>query len=516
MQNNEPYRMYENDIDRLFGSKLENDRITGADTDWEGLQKKLDAHDTRRKKPVFGKWMLGLLLLSGITAGIVYMSSAKKATNNNTAQQQSVTVKDNTQTVYSDNNIQQPPANTTTTGATGNNITVTETATTGNQVTTTAPVNTNPNISTVAMPATSATPTITLFRKNDEATGFPKKYIPNRKNKNIVRDESGYTATGHRNAAPVKKELPATVVKDEAISAETIESNVKEPVVPEVTPAADTEKANPDSPLTVPVVGEPSNKAPVLNASPEIPTAIVTAAKTKTKKEKKTRVRREAPDHDFSSGRGQWMVEAFSGYNNSIKDNKSFAAFLAPSGYVEKRLNQENALVSIQAGVNFKYRKNHFIFGTGLSYLELGDMVRYDAAFSGPVALDANGRAKLTYLEIPLSAGYDWASKRWGFSLQGGISAGMLIGAKGQYVSVNSFNTSLFDLNTNKSTFRKMQLNLLVTPSVNYYMNGNTNLFLSPLYRLNLQPVTIPGASINQKYYGMGIRIGIRTTLGKN
>jgi hypothetical protein len=47
-------------------------------------------------------------------------------------------------------------------------------------------------------------------------------------------------------------------------------------------------------------------------------------------------------------------------------------------------------------------------------------------------------------------------------------------------------------------------------------MNGNTNLFLSPLYRLNLQPVTIAGASINQKYYGMGLRIGIRTTLGRN
>jgi hypothetical protein len=114
MQNNEPYRMYENDVDRLFGSKLENDRMNLAGTDWEGLRKKLDTHDAREKKPAYGKWVLGLLLLSGITGSAIYFSSSRKAASRNIAQQQIVTTKDNTHTIYSDRDRQQ--ANTGNTG----------------------------------------------------------------------------------------------------------------------------------------------------------------------------------------------------------------------------------------------------------------------------------------------------------------------------------------------------------------------------------------------------------------
>lgn len=533
MQNNATYRMYENEVDQLFGSKLENYPLPDAHGDWDNLQKRLDARDNQRKKPVLGKWLLALLLLSGITAGVVAVtSSSKKETAAATIAQRepAATVPGKTNTEQgnepvSSNNTQQ--GNGTHTQAENivagneeknsnnsrNNINSTNNpaASVKNTVSLNLPAGKPRNTPDAVKTATSIklNRPVTVSGKNhgtgiagSKNNGRKERHIstspvmsPGDRNNPVTDADAANEAMAGKNTEEDK--TPETAALTPVPAEQPLMTGIYDQTQPKAEESKPAETAN--------------NTTPILNANAADQNLAKNAPKTKTKK---ARTRREAPEHEYYSGmQGKWYLEAFSGYNNSIKQDKSFAAFLAPAGYVEKRLNQENALVSLQAGVNIKYRRNHFIFGTGLSYLELGDMVKYDASFSGNVALNANGRSKLTYLEIPISAGYDWASKRWGFSLQGGISAGVLLGAKGQYVSLNSFNSELFDLSSNKSTFRKTQLNLLVTPSVNYFLNGNTNVFVSPLYRLNLQPVTATGAAINQKYYGMGLRIGIRTTL---
>jgi hypothetical protein len=541
MQNNTPYhRMYENGIDQLFGQKLEQYKMPDDGSDWNAVREKLDNHDRSRKKPVYGKWALGLLLLAGLATSLVYFTNTEKKSSRNPAQHVStvtpqtgtVAVKDNTVTTYTTaaNNNTAPTSNP------GEN-----------------PIKPNQQQSIADNMANDNTEQLKSVKVGDVNKQYTPAYPKNIHTGNnpalyVSKNNGGShpvfvaskNADGKKGNRPPKqdKSYVSPSFNSEMKESSDIAQQTKAPVTaPETKTATSTPENNAGhniksetaTPATQPALvqipeqsSSPSANMPKNEKNGMSDLNTVTAAqsgitpakgKNKTGKTKTPRVRREAPEHDFSSNQGQWYVEAFSGYNNSVKDNKSFAAFLAPSGYVEKRLNQENALVSLQAGINLKYRKNHFIFGTGLSYLELGDLVKYDASYTGAVALDANGRAKLTYLEIPISAGYDWASKRWGFSIQGGISLGMLMGAKGQYVSVSSFNTGLFDLDANKSIFRKTQLNLLVTPSVNYFINEKTNVFVSPLYRLNLQPVTIPGASINQKYYGMGLRMGIRTSL---
>lgn len=536
MQNNATYRIYENGVDQLFGSKLEHYQMPDAVGDWNDLQHKLDNHDRKKKKPAYGKWALGLLLLAGITTGAVYLLSPSGTSKKEQYAQQTGAattttannaVKDNTNTQNTPAANNEPATNDF---SAANNPSNTATETPKQNI---QPNNTsNGNVNTPAdddRKAANYVPSQTI--NNNNAVPYRKQSqfintVKTNRNRNAVANETFRNRSGRTRTAPVPDE-PLTVSNNSnenernSGKAEIAGNNKTETTAGNEETATETTPLNPEPPKNNEknTVTETPAAANENNASGSIMNTLTAnepaAATTGTKKTKvkKTRVRKEAPDHDFTSNEGKWYIEAFSGYNNSVKDNKSFAAFLAPAGYVEKRLKQENALVSLQAGVNFKFRKNHFIFGTGLSYLELGDMVRYDAQYSGAVALNANGRSKLTYLEIPISAGYDWANKRWGFSLQGGISAGMLLGAKGQYVSASSFNSGLFDLGEHKSIFRKTQLNLLVTPSVNYFLNEKTNVFISPLYRLNLQPVTVAGASLNQKYYGMGLRIGIRTSL---
>lgn len=547
MQNNATYRMYENGIDQLFGSRLENHQVPNAGGDWDDLEKKLDARDKQRKKPAYTKWLLALLLLGGMTAGVIAITGSGGKKEQYAQQEQAATVpgqggNKTTENTGGNNPSAQPQQQP---GVAGN-----ETVNGNDNINTNN--NTNNNTYSPYTTNNSGTPVKDIVNNVAPASNGSNGNPANRTTPSKVKTQpstfSGYdrgiasTPVKNTNRNGITRRQPASLLAKNSGTVHPVEYSspeddqivVGEATVPDLPVAAGntplvpnseetktgaasnteingheavktTEDKKPGDKTAAPAVNEQSGNGAQLAAN---------AQALPVTKAKRTRTRKEAPEHEYISGmQGKWYVEAFSGYNNSIKQNKSFAAFLAPAGYVEKRLNQENALVSLQAGVNVRYRRNHLIFGTGLSYLELGDMVKYDASYTGPVALNANGRSKLTYIEVPVSAGYDWANKRWGFSLMGGISAGVLVGAKGQYVSLNSFNNDLFDLNANKSTFRKTQFNLLLTPSVNYFMNEHTNIFVSPLYRLNLQPVTVPGASINQKYYGMGLRVGIRTTL---
>jgi hypothetical protein len=225
--------------------------------------------------------------------------------------------------------------------------------------------------------------------------------------------------------------------------------------------------------------------------------------------------RKPAPDHYFDNEK-TFYIEAFSGFNNSAKTENTFAAFLAPNGYTNMRLKQESALPSASAGVQFKVRQRHITFSSGLQYLQLGDVVQYDTSFNNSsFVINANGRTTFSYMELPFLAGYEWANKRWGFTLQGGFSTGLLTQLKGNYASIQNFNTQLFDVNQNKNTFRKAIFNVVLQPQLQYFINGKTNLFAAPTYKRNLQSITKIEADLKQRYQILGIQVGIRTRLNQ-
>jgi uncharacterized protein (UPF0333 family) len=488
MQNNATYRLFEDKVDKLLHDKLANQHIEVPSMEWESLQQRLIAHNAAKPKS-YRNLALLLTLLLLLTGGTFYF-----ATKNNT---KSATV----------------AANTNTNNQTNTNIaTVKETNTTANNYT---PIINN-NGGTATMPNTTpennrtqplnnstpntTTPSIdkaytnTMFAVKKESPEKVKKY-----KKQIFHNT---TKEPTQNSTPEEPILLTQAEEDLGNSKTTIENTTIENKQDAAATLENKEQKEP-----TPIIAEADKITTTLTSIPNTDKPI--AAKVKAPKVKRERT---MPEHDFGQER-IWYVEAFSGVNNSIKHKNSFAAFLAPAGYTDKRLQQEGALSTVQAGINFKTRKNHFVLSGGISFLQLGDKINYDSANIGMLSQKINNKTSFTYLEIPLLAGYEIAHKRWGLSLQGGLSAGLLLNLTGQYASINNFNTQLFDVKDNKTTFKKSVFNVIVNPQVNYYFSSKMNFFVSPIYRRNLQPITVADANLKQKYNSFGINIGIRTML---
>ncbi len=109
--------------------------------------------------------------------------------------------------------------------------------------------------------------------------------------------------------------------------------------------------------------------------------------------------------------------------------------------------------------------------------------------------------------------GTETAINRWGFGIKGGLSTGILTQLSGKYVAHNSFNTNLFDVAQNKSTFKTLLVNAVITPQISYYINERSNVFIAPSMQRNLQSITKAGSELQQRYNIWGFRFGIRSRL---
>jgi hypothetical protein len=493
MQNKDIYKMYEDKVDKLVHDTFVQDMaVVTNGTEWNSLQQRLIQHQTQQKKAQKKPLLLLLTIVLLSTSTVIgYNYFTQKNTKNNIA-------------INNSNNT----VNTT------NSVTEKGLLSTNNNDETTIidePVNENnitKNSENYVQPPTSIENLKnTLTKSNNIKTKAPftKKTITNqfqniatinkksKINSNKVKIQNSYTNFNNDNQLELNndvknvtdnttnKEIENVYDNDKVIGMDDNKNNDVVAVAPTHTPSLITVKND-------------TQKAPVV---------------AKLKKNKRTK---EMPEHEFNAEK-KWYVEAFSGVNNSRKDKNSFAAFLAPAGYINKRLNQEYNLNTIQAGVVLKVQKKHFIFGSGVNYLQLGDKVNYRNDTASFIFNNANGNTNFTYLELPFTAGYEWANKRWGFTLQGGLAAGILMNLSGQYASINNYNTQLFDVKNNKSTFKKAIFNVVINPQINYYISQNINIFASPMYRRNLQPITANDADLKQKYSSFGFNIGIRTKL---
>jgi hypothetical protein len=487
MQNKPTYRLFEDKVDKLVHDKLIDETIYTTQHEWQSLQQRLQDYN---KKPVQNlyKYISIISLFTAVIFALFFFT--------NTSKTKSVSVpinNDNSKDIAIYNN---------------------------NQPLTNVDKNTSiPSINNV-------------LKENDQ-----KAKINLSNNKPDLNQNKIYINTIKINTLKDKLIIsPSNTEKKRVISiikeAENKSNYNKEDnstsynqheqsAVPKITPLPVEEKENEivqatnntTTPLIIPTAQSINEVAHWQGIHNDPKSIIPTVAKTKQQK-----YRKEAPQHDFTNDI-KWYVEAYSGITNSVKDKNSFAIFLAPTGLIDKRLNQESAITTANAGVNFKLSKNHFLLSSGLSYLQFGDRVNYDSSLSGSFGLKANGKSSFTYIEVPVLAGYDWAYKRWGFNLQGGLSMGLLVNTSGQYLSTNSIvvpqtvSYEIFDLKKNQATFKKSVFNVIINPQLNYFINSNTNIFISPIYRRNLQPITIAYAEIKQKYNSFGINFGLRTRL---
>jgi Outer membrane protein beta-barrel domain len=476
MENKPTYRLFEDKVDKLVHDALVNETIHTTQHEWQSLQQRLQDYHKQPTNSIY-KYTAIVAVCTTLILALLFLQ------NNNTNNKKTV----NTTAIKNETNNVSPLSNrsTLTDENVQDNITKNNTTTQSN-VTRSSSSDGNKLSTQNYIPPPIAIKTIALtntstpknnFKQKDKIVVTPLKENDREDNKPIVA-QSNETI----------KEVSTTPQKGVVMKA-----------IDETTTITATENST-----------ETDHLQGIHSVTDKPLPQVVTA--------KRQRSRKEAPQHDFSN-EVKLYVEAYSGLTNSTKDKNSFAIFLAPKGLIEKRLNQEYAITTANAGVNFKLSKNHFLFSSGLSYLQFGDKVNYDSSVAGVVGLTANGKSSFTYLEIPVLAGYDWASKRWGFNLQGGLSMGVLLNTNGQYLSTNNIvvpqniNYTVFDLKKNQSTFKKSVFNLIINPQLNYFINSNTNIFVSPVYRRNLQPITVTDAEIKQKYNSFGINFGLRTRI---
>ncbi len=469
MPNKPTYRLFEDKIDKLVHDAFVNETVHTTQHEWQSLQQRLQDYKKQPAHTIY-KYLAVVAICTTLIISLLFLQKNNK---NNT------------------------PA-------------------TKNEATNTFPINNNSTLNEVAPQKTITTENNFPIQNNsvpfkDIETKF--LHQDNANTQIAVKKISTTNTTAPQKKFKQKKELSAAPFgKNDWEDNNTILPENDFPAKEDFT--QDTKSIAPQLLKETPTVTISENSTETdhlkgLHTTTYKPLPQVTTTK-------KQRNRKEVPQHDFSN-EVKFYIEAHSGLTNSTKDKNSFAIFLAPKGLIDKRLNQEYAITTANAGVNFKLSKNHFLFSSGLSYLQFGDKVNYDSSVAGVMGLNANGKSSFTYLEIPVLAGYDWAYKRWGLNLQGGLSMGVLLNTSGQYLSSSNIvvpqniTYTIFDLKKNQATFKKSVFNLIVNPQLNYFINNNTNFFISPVYRRNLQPITATDSEIKQKYNSFGINFGLRT-----
>jgi hypothetical protein len=456
----EIHKIYEDKVDKLFNEAYQNTNTNFDQNEWQTLNKRIRKHNTLKKV----KRISAILGIIGLITfiGFQFKNTKTKTTTSNTVASINNTPKNN-----SNNNTQQDLNNTTTSSL--------------EQQTTT---NLNTDNSTQSNSETLAkTRYFSPSTYNIANTTFTK----NLKNKKIKTNKS----------TPLSEKAQQTNTLDQ-----TIENN------------SDSEIANtkPNTQLE----NEVSNSNNIVNnkdVKKEIidtyeidasKNAIITNAVAKSAKVKKER---KVFDIDFG-GTNKILLDVFSGYNYSTKMQNNFTAFLGGNNYTTLRLQQEQSLPAISAGINVSFYKNNTSFTTGIQYFQQGDLIQYQDS----TAKFYNGRTQFTYLEVPILIGKEFVKNRWGLSFKAGLNTGFLLSSKGKYVSITNSNSS-YDVAEHQSDFKKVLFSLAVLPQLKYYLNNTSAFFIAPSYQRNLHSVTKTNIEFKQRYSIVGIKMGVSVNI---
>ena len=477
MQAKHTPKIFETATDKLVHDALQVTTYTNTPNEWNTLQGRLNNHYKQNNRSKY----IGFALL---TISVIVLTTTLLYTYN----KQTNTSKPNNKLPSN-----SPVINTLSQNTTVNNVKNNSTAKTFTKVNNTLTTKNNGN----------------EINTNNINKTVPNYYNPNSENlqKNYTNNLAYQKTGNYKKSRSLTGKLGDEVQLATTKTYDTANTFTKNIITESV---LTIEKNNPITPVNTLILTTLTTTLPNATTTP-LALPILTA-KHNNKLPKVTKRERYLPEQTFNHNTILY-AEAYSGANNSVKNKQSFVAFLAPAGYNNKRLYQENVLTSMQTSMQLKLRKNHSLLTSGITYMQLGDRINYDTATMGSIALLANGTTKFNYLELPVIVGYEIAKNRWGLALQGGITAGVLVGLSGNYASIKNYNTTLYNVASNKSTFRRSIFNAVIAPQVQYYFNENTNLFVNPMIRHNLQTVTVTTADMQQRYNSYSVNVGIRTRL---
>jgi hypothetical protein len=251
---------------------------------------------------------------------------------------------------------------------------------------------------------------------------------------------------------------------------------------------------------------------------------------------------------------GEWRVLLYYYAGNSYKDLKG-----NNDEYINRRKSEEDALLSGSFGAQLKYDNNKTGYSAGIEYATYGEEVLYtpvtihdaledhsywqqftntytdtdttyiygisffresqipfnDSTYifqtdtvkqktSDASLLFANGKNRITYIEIPLEFTYYLSRHRLGFGITAGVSPGFLTSRKGYYLKADQSGAMKLE---ETNGFKKVVLNARLSLDICYRLNSTVNLVLRPQFRTGLSDV-VTNPDFSERYYGAGIGFG--------
>ena len=138
------------------------------------------------------------------------------------------------------------------------------------------------------------------------------------------------------------------------------------------------------------------------------------------------------------------------------------------------------------------------------NYIHQNDSV--DQTLTNANIANSRGTNQISYIEVPLTAGYYFGKKKFRYGITAGVSAGMLVYSSGYYINDAGNDVISF---RQENLFRKFIVNGLVGIDLQYYLSPSIHLLVRPQYRTNLNSILDGKVNANQKYSGYGLSTGI-------
>ncbi len=115
---------------------------------------------------------------------------------------------------------------------------------------------------------------------------------------------------------------------------------------------------------------------------------------------------------------------------------------------------------------------------------------------------------KTTYIEIPLSLGYNIKGNFISFYLKGSIITGFLINVNGKIISQN--NNKLVDIDSNNPKFVKPNFAFAGSIGIKCKLDNSSSLIIEPCYRKSLNSIYNKSYPISKKTQSIGLTVGLR------
>jgi hypothetical protein len=242
--------------------------------------------------------------------------------------------------------------------------------------------------------------------------------------------------------------------------------------------------------------------------------------------------------YDFERHPNVWFIDVYGGPSFASKEMKTDNTDVNQN-YLKQRLATEKKDWAFNTGLRGTLLFNqHYMLRAGVQYEQMTEVFqltkpntitvdierRWDPAVGVWVEDTIGVRFgekfykiynRFGMLDIPVQVGVEMRNGRSGFSINGGFTVNVLFWKRGAIDTDNAVPRYFTPGSPNSYEIFKASTGISATCSVQwfYHIQPSLRIFAEPYFRQILQPVTVPGYPIGQRYGIGGIRLGVTKIL---